>query len=117
MSEYKCSCEIENHIKDDRIIRVLEFFEENFDRVYSLEEIAKMMHLSPSRFIHLFKEKTGLSFRRYQLWNKIIRSLPYLVTSTITNTAHTFGFTDSSHYSRTFKETFGVTPKFMLLKV
>ncbi|NVK52191.1 MAG: AraC family transcriptional regulator [Flavobacteriaceae bacterium] len=34
----------------------------------------------------------------------------------ITETAHTFGFSDSSHYTRTFKETFGVTPKFLLPK-
>lgn len=116
LTEYKCSCEVENHSGDDRIIKALEFFEENFDNVYRLEEIAEITYLSPSRFLHLFKDKTGLSFRRYQLWNKIIKSLPHLAKKSITNTAHTFGFTDSSHYTRTFKETFGVTPKFMFLK-
>lgn len=114
LDEYKCSCENENHLEDDRIIKALDFFDKNFDKVYSLDEIAEFYHLSPSRFLHLFKERTGLNFRRYQLWNKIIKSLHHLSTHSITNTAHTFGFTDSSHYTRTFKETFGVTPKFLL---
>lgn len=113
LSDHYCNCAIENHSKDDRIITVLELFEKNFDRIYSLEKMAEISHLSPSRFLHLFKERTGLNFRRYQLWNKVIQSLPYLMNHSITDTAHTFGFTDSSHYTRTFKETFGVTPKFM----
>jgi AraC-like DNA-binding protein len=71
-------------------------------------------HLSPTRFLHLFKEKTNLNFRRYQLWNKVVKSLPYLIKNSITETAYTFGFSDSSHYTRTFIETFGVTPKFFL---
>ncbi|WP_409050310.1 helix-turn-helix domain-containing protein [Sphingobacterium sp. 2149] len=79
----------------------------------SLKEIANICFLSETRFLHLFKEKTNLNFRRYQLWNKLIKSLPYLKEHSITDTAYQFGFTDSSHYSRTFKETFGLTPKFL----
>ena len=116
LHEYQCSCKIENHSNDNRIIKALEFFNQNFEKVYSLEEIAEICCLSPSRFLHLFKEKTGLNFRRYQLWNKMIKSLPHLSANSITDTAHTFGFTDSSHYTRTFKETFGLTPKFMIQK-
>lgn len=112
LNQYRCNCEIENHLKDDRIFKVLDFFEENFEKVYHAEEIANSCCLSISRFLHLFKEKTGLTFRRYQLWNKIVKSLPYLEKHSITKTAHAFGFTDSSHYTRTFKETFGVLPKF-----
>jgi AraC-like DNA-binding protein len=116
LAEFKCSCENENHANDDRIKKALEIVEINFEKVYSLEEIAELSYLSPSRFLHLFKERTGLNFRRYQLWNRLVKSLPGLTTSSITETAHKYGFTDSSHYTRTFKETFGVNPKFMFLK-
>ena len=112
----KCSCENENHCEDDRVIKALEIMDANFDRVYKLEEIADLCHLSPSRFLHLFKEKTKLNFRRYQLWNRLLKSLSFLLDKSITETAHTFGFTDSSHYNRTFKETFGVNPKFIVRK-
>lgn len=113
---YQCTCESENHIQDDRIIEALKYMDKNFEKVLSLEEVSAKCFLSPTRFLHLFKEKTNLSFRRHQLWNKMVKSLPYLVKNSITDTAYKFGFSDSSHYTRTFKETFGVTPKFLLLK-
>ena len=72
LNEYQCSCRNENHSNDNRIIKALEFIDVNFDKVYNLEEIAERCFLSPSRFLHLFKEKTGLNFRRYQLWNRLI---------------------------------------------
>lgn len=113
---YKCACESESHIQDDRIIEAIRYMDDNFEKVLSLEEVSAKYFLSSSRFLHLFKEKTNLSFRRYQLWNKVVKSLPYLMKNSITDTAYKFGFSDSSHYTRTFKETFGVTPKFLFLK-
>ncbi|MNK14572.1 DNA-binding transcriptional regulator AraC [compost metagenome] len=110
---FRCECELKNHFEDERIYKAIQYLEQNFDRIVSLKEIANICFLSETRFLHLFKEKTNLNFRRYQLWNKLIKSLPYLKEHSITETAHQFGFTDSSHYSRTFKETFGLTPKFL----
>jgi len=114
--KYQCTCEADNHFKDDRIIKAIKYMDQNFEKVLSLEEVSAKYFLSPTRFLHLFKEKTNLSFRRYQLWNKVVKSLPYLIKNSITDTAYNFGFSDSSHYTRTFKETFGVTPKFLLKK-
>jgi AraC-like DNA-binding protein len=114
--QYQCNCESENHLKDDRIIKAIKYLDDHFEKVLSLEVVSDHVHLSPTRFLHLFKEKTNLSFRRYQLWNKLVKSLPYLTNHSILDTAHAFGFSDSSHYTRTFKETFGVTPKFVLPK-
>ncbi len=116
LREYSCLCENENHVQDDRIIKTLSLLEHHFDEILSLEAAAAFCHLSPPRFLHLFKEKTQLNFRRYQLWNKTIKSLPFLTHHSITHTAHAFGFTDSSHYTRTFKETFGFSPKFFVSK-
>lgn len=114
LADYHCNCESENHMDDQRIINALKYMDANFEKILSLEEVAEKCFLSPTRFLHLFKEKTNLTFRRYQLWNKLIKSLPFLENNSITETAYYFGFSDSSHYTRTFKETFGVTPKFLL---
>lgn len=116
LEEYQCACESENHLADERIFNAIKYMDTNFEKVLSLEEVAEKCFLSPTRFLHLFKEKTNLSFRRYQLWNKLVHSLPFLIEHSITETAHSFGFSDSSHYTRTFKETFGVTPKFLTKK-
>lgn len=114
LTNFKCSCELENHVQDDRIYKAIQHLEQNFERIVSLKEIAEFSFLSETRFQHLFKEKTRLNFRRYQLWNKLVKSLPFLQNHSITHTAHHFGFTDSSHYTRTFKETFGLSPKILL---
>ena len=111
---FQCQCELENHLEDQRIYKAIGYLEQNTKRIVSLEEIANVCFVSPGRFLHLFKESTQLNFRRYQLWNRLIESLPYLKTNNITQTAHKFGFTDSSHYSKTFKQTFGLSPKFLL---
>ncbi|MFD2556700.1 helix-turn-helix domain-containing protein [Sphingobacterium tabacisoli] len=113
LRNYTCKCEVGNHVEDDRIYKAIQYLEQNFDRIVSLKEISSTCFLSETRFLHLFKDKTKLNFRRYQLWNKLVKSLPYLKTHSITETAHRFGFTDSSHYSRTFKETFGVKTRFL----
>lgn len=111
--DFKCGCEAENHVGDDRIYRAIQYLEQNFDRVVSLKEIANNCFLSETRFLHLFKEQTNLNFRRYQIWNKLIKSLSLVQTQSLIETAHQFGFTDSSHYNRAFKETFGLSPKFL----
>ena len=98
---------------DARISKVIHYLEQHPDILFSLEQIADLCYLSPSRFLHLFKEKTGVHFRRYQLWNRLMASLPSLQTLPITEVAHAFSFSDAAHYNRTFKETFGVTPKFL----
>ena len=84
--QYQCSCERENHVGDDRIIKAIQFMEDNFEEVLSLELVSDHVHLSPTRFLHLFKEKTNINFRRFQLWNKLIKSLPYLMNNSITDT-------------------------------
>lgn len=104
---------LKNHTDDDRIYSAVLYLEQHFNRVVSLKEIAYHCFLSETRFLHLFKEKTNLNFRRYQIWNKLVMSLPFLHRQSITQTAHQFGFTDSSHYNRCFKQTFGLSPKFL----
>lgn len=116
LEQFVCNCDTEFHPKDDRIVKAIKYLDDNAERVVSLKEISDICFLSQSRFLHLFKEKTGIHFRRYQLWNRLIKSLPYLSDNNITTVAHQFGFSDSSHYTRTFKETFGLIPKFFVIR-
>ena len=106
-----CSCEMTAISSDDRILSAIQYLEENSDRIVSLEEISDHCHLSTSRFLHLFKQETGITFRRAQSWNKLISGLPYFGKNTLTEIAHQVGFSDSAHFSRTFKENFGVGPR------
>jgi AraC-like DNA-binding protein len=59
----------------------------------------------------LFVKETGVSFRAYLLWQRLERSLAaYVAGETLTDAAHTGGFADSAHFSRTFGRMFGIAP-------
>ena len=67
------------------------------------------MYLSPSRLRHLFVEQTGLAFKTYLLWLRLVRALEiYAEGRSLTESAHAAGFSDSAHFSRIFKRTFGL---------
>ena len=111
---YDCFCKDFTHATDPRIDAVINYLNQHFQQVISLEEISNFCNLSPSRFLHLFKEKTGLTYRRAQLWIRLMHALPLLGEHNFTQIAHQAGFSDSAHFSRTFKENFGFSPRDLL---
>jgi AraC family transcriptional regulator len=65
--------------------------------------------LSASRLRHLFVEHTGLAFKTYMLWRRLVRALEsYAHGQSLTEAAHLAGFSDSAHFSRVFKRFFGL---------
>lgn len=113
--EYFTSCENINSYSDARIMDALQILESSSNKAIPLKTIAEEVSVSPSRFIHLFKNETGITYRRMQLWIKLMKSFELLPQVTnITELAHSSGFADSAHYSRTFKETFGIKPSFIM---
>lgn len=114
LHEFKCQCVGHDHWEDERITRIIEHLSNNADRQVPLEEAAGLCHLSPDRFLHLFKEKTGLTFRKVQQWNRLKGAFQLLNVQSLTQTAHEMGFSDSAHFSRNFKQTFGFSPRNLL---
>ena len=106
-----CFCETAIHNGDERVDVALLYLQNNFDRIVSLKEIANYSNLSQSRFLHLFKEQTGITYRRAQLWVKIQKAISLFGRMSFTEIAHQVGFSDSAHLSRTFKENFGFSPR------
>ncbi|WKN45409.1 AraC family transcriptional regulator [Tunicatimonas pelagia] len=105
------TCLTASHHTDSRILDALDFLEANADKVVPLAEAASHVFLSPERFRHLFQAETGITFRRLQLWNKLVQVFQtYSPAKSLTELAHEHGFSDSAHLSRTFKETFGLSP-------
>jgi len=75
----------------------------------SLEDVARHVNLSPGRARHLFVDQTGLPFRTYLLWLRLMRAVELFSGGTsLTEAAHGAGFSDSSHFSRTFRRMFGI---------
>lgn len=95
---------------DSRIEKILPSLRTEMDEL-SLSEVANFAQLSPSRFRHLFKEETGISFSSYKLWLKTQKAVRLLITNKdIINAAHAGGFFDQPHFSRILKRSFGLSP-------
>ena len=68
--------------------------------------------LSPSRFLHLFKEETGISFRSFRAWKRA-RHLLHFANQDI-NLAHLaqdIGYPDSTHFSHSIRRFYGLKPR------
>ena len=100
---------------DDRVSAVLRAIRDAEDLRMSLETAAARVHLSPGRFAHLFKEQTGLPFRRYMLWRKLTRAMLAIGRErTIAAAAADSDFADAAHLTRTFYQMFGLPPSVMM---
>jgi AraC-like DNA-binding protein len=99
---------------DDRVARVLRHIEASRGEVLRLAGLAKIAHLSPTRLSHLFREQTGIAMRSYILWRRLRLAVENASRgATLMEAGIAAGFTDSAHFTRTFKRTFGVTPSFL----
>jgi AraC-like DNA-binding protein len=75
-------------------------------------DYAASVNLSPSRFLHLFKEQTGVSFRAFRAWKRA-RHLLHFVNEDI-NLAHLaqdIGYPDSTHFSHSIRRFYGLQPR------
>src|SRR5258707_12230686 len=71
--------------------------------------------LSPSRFLHLFKEQTGISFRAFRAWKRA-RHLLHFANQNI-NLAHLaqdIGYPDSTNFSHSIRRFYGLNPPAIL---
>ncbi len=94
---------------DRRVRQMLRWARENLETPLAISAAAKSVGLSPGRASHLFVEETGLPFRTYVLWLRLVRAVDaYSGSQSLTHAAHAAGFADSAHLSRTFRRMFGL---------
>ena len=102
---------------DPRILRALEYLRANLGGSVSLERVAAEVHLSPSRFRHLFVKEMGLALRPYVLWLRVNRAVEAFVAGeSLTSAAYLAGFADSAHLSRSFRRMYGMAAATLTLE-
>lgn len=100
---------------DPRISELLAVLHERPDLPVSGKSLADRVGLSESRMQHLFKAHVGIPIRRYILWMRLRNVIELaLADLPLTQAAHASGFSDSAHFSRTFKAMFGIKPSVLL---
>lgn len=96
---------------DPRILLALDYLGRNLSERVTLNQVAAAVHLSPSRFRHLFVREVGLAFRPYVLWLRLNRAVEaFAAGESLTTAAYRAGFADSAHLSRTFRRMYGMAP-------
>ena len=88
------------------------YIEENMDRVIRLDELAKVVNISPYYLDRIFREEIGVPPYTYLLQTRIKRSMDILLQAdSVAEAALRLGFSDQSHFSRFFKRNVGLSPK------
>lgn len=105
----KLAGDLEAVTPDARVSKVIAWAASNLAGPVRLADAAEVAGLSPDRVRHVFVEHTGLPFRTYVLWLRLLKATEaFSRGESLTHAAHAAGFADSAHLSRTFRRTFGV---------
>jgi len=111
-------CCAERQVSDNKIAAALAIIDSRLDSKIPLEALSKEVGMSKSSFTEKFRRATGLPLRRFVLWRRLylaVRSVSEGIS--LTEAAHQAGFADSAHFSRTMRETFGVSPSQGMLNI
>lgn len=97
---------------DQRIAESISYINNHLTEEFNLTSLAQLVHLSPSRFSHLFKEQVGITLQKYILWTRLKHATNAFIhtEANLTHAALIAGFHDSSHFTKQFKYFFGVKP-------
>lgn len=98
---------------DPRIAHVLDSIRRDPASKVPAQDCAVQVHLSLSRFLHLFKSEVGTSFRSFRAWKRARSLLHYVVDQgvTLTDVALGAGYPDSTHFSHSIRQVYGLRPK------
>jgi AraC family transcriptional regulator len=96
---------------DERILRAVKYINDHLSAPITLEQVADVACLSPSRFRHLFAEETGMGLRQYVLWRRFASVWEHRMSgASLSTAAHAAGFADSAHLARTCRRMIGIPP-------
>lgn len=97
---------------DGRIYRSLMYIHKNYNASLSVEYLARLEHLSVSRFRVLFKKATGLSPLEYLVALRINHSRELILQTDLSmkEIACAVGYPDQLYFSQIFRDRTGMTP-------
>lgn len=92
--------------------KALQYIEEHLHEEFSREDIASYVFLNPAYLSRLFKKETGHSLSDYILDRRIakVRALLENTNMKISDVIQTVSYYNTSHFSKMFKRTTGLTP-------
>lgn len=98
---------------DERIHNVVAFIDERLGQELSVESLARVACLSPSRFAHLFRERTGMAPVKFLELRRIEKARHLLLTTdlSVQQIGRLAGFPNAQHFSIRFHKLTGQSPR------
>ncbi len=96
-----------------RMARILEIVMNQYQRDFSLKEVANLANMSPNAFCRYFKQRTNKTFFQFLIEVRIenaCRLLSKEIDMTISDVCFNSGFKNLSNFNRKFKDIKGMTP-------
>jgi|GEM_PF-433439 len=96
----------------DPIEAAKDYIESHLNKEVSLEEVAVYLGLNPSYLSQLFKQTTNETFVHFRMKKRMEQAqrLLHHASHRMYDIAEEVGYTDYSHFAKTFKKWFGVSP-------
>jgi AraC-like DNA-binding protein len=98
---------------DEKVIEsIMSFIESNYDKSFSVNDLAEKHNLDNKRFYYIFQKYAGIGPKQYIMRCRINNAKEMLITErySITEIASMVGYEDSFQFSRMFKKNTGVSP-------
>lgn len=96
----------------DKLKRVYEYIQENFNHKITLSEISEIINVSPVSFNRFIKKRTGKTFIEYTNDTRISYATRWLIETdlSISEIAFKCGFNNIANFNRVFKKVKDSTP-------
>lgn len=98
--------------EDPRILQAVGTIKQDYANKLTVESLASEVHLSPSRFAHLFRQVTGTTPMRYLETVRLDKAQQMLLGSraTLFEIARACGFCNEFYFSNVFHNRFDIRP-------
>jgi AraC-like DNA-binding protein len=97
---------------DSRVIEAIALINRFSGEPTTAESCAAAAGLSVSRFLHLFKEQTDISFRSFRAWKRARHLLNFANQDlNLAHLAQDIGYPDSTHFSHSIRRFYGLKPR------
>ena len=94
-----------------RVVPILDYIRDNLSRPLSLDQIAGQFYISKHYLCRVFKAATGFSVMEYIIYSRVLRARQLLQEGcSVQQAGELSGFSDNSHFIRTFGHLTGLTP-------
>ncbi len=99
-------------VVDARVLAVLETVAREPEKPHSVKSLAALVHLSPSRLEHLFKEETGLTIKAFLGATRMATAKEMLRSTAlrVKEVAAAVGYANHSNFAHDFRKRYGRPP-------